>query len=312
MEVTAEERKRALLIKQAATEDAAIDHENMADFEFVQHAIIAKDNVAKALMRIKRLQAFKGRYGILMDGAVDDGLRDVIAFDQSFPGFTLGIGHNDKDGTQLLCYDFSKYKAHSINKGDEGYAVCMRAFFYALQASQCDFDAIRAGVRVLGDFGNLGWENFSVQAEKRAASLYSNCYPMRIKEMAMMNCNALIRVFYKLLKVFLSEKARQALVMPQRRDEHLQNQKYPAAAIPTAWGGKLTLQVSAQTFANKLQERYENAAKFRLDEEKSKQGDDSDDDNDEDESAMWWFEDKSNNCLLYAHNKSFLSFTCNI
>lgn len=276
MEPTQEERKRALALKQAAADDVDVDDKSISDFEFVQHAIIAKDALDKALQRIKRLQAFKARYGILLDGCFDDGIRDVIAFNQNFPGFTLGIG-DDKDGAQILCYDFSKYRCTRITS-DEGYAICMRAFFYSLQASQADFDAIRAGVRILGDFEHLSWENFSVQAEKRAAQLYSNCYPMRLKEVAMMNAHPLVRVFYNLLKVFLSAKVRRAFVMPKRRDEHLQQMKYPAMAIPAEWGGKLTPQASAEAFGDRLKARYANAAKFRLEPQV-----DSDEDEDEDE-----------------------------
>ena len=265
-EPTQEEIQWALAIKQAALDhaDTAEAAANMTDLEFLQHGIIAKDSIDKALVRIKRLQAFKERYGIQGDGSYDNGFRDILAFIQSFPAFLTGLGVAT-DGAQVVCYDFSQYRVRSIHT-DEAYAVCMRAFFYTLQAAQCNIDAIRSGVRLLGDFEGLGWENFSVNAEKRAAELYNNCYPMRVTEMALMQANPLIRVFYSILKVFISKKLARVFTMPSRRKEFLNAHKslYPAEALPEAWGGKQTGAIVGELFGKKLKERYDTASRIKL------------------------------------------------
>lgn len=130
-----EEIKWATAIKEAAMADpdTAAAAEEMTGLEFVQHAIVSKDKVDKALLRIKRLQAFKNRYGIQRDGSYEDGVRDIIAFIQAFPGMLIGFSVAT-DGAQTICYDFARYKVRTIHT-DEAYAVCMRSFFYTLQAA---------------------------------------------------------------------------------------------------------------------------------------------------------------------------------
>mmetsp|Transcript_25950 Transcript_25950/g.49216 ORF Transcript_25950/g.49216 Transcript_25950/m.49216 type:complete len:277 (-) Transcript_25950:210-1040(-) len=269
-ELSKDEIRWALAIRDAARADpttAATAHE-MKDLEFVQHAIIAKDNVDKALVRIKNLQKFKDLYGIMGDGSYEDGLRDVESSMRFFPDFFLGFSMLEKDGSHVFCYDFSQYKVRRIDS-HEGHAVCMRAFFYYLQAAHTNVDTMRAGVRILGDFQGLSFDNFSVSAEKRAAQLYnSRCYPMRLTEMTMMRANVLIRLFYAFLRKFiLTKKAAQAFQFTPDREEYLQVQNaslFLPHNLPKSWGGKQTGEMAGELLAAKLRERYENAATFRL------------------------------------------------
>ena len=84
---TEEELKWATAIKQAAESDASIQSDALSDLEYLQHAIIAKENTDKALCRIKRLQDFKQRYGIKLDGSYEEGMRDMKQFQAAHPGY---------------------------------------------------------------------------------------------------------------------------------------------------------------------------------------------------------------------------------
>lgn len=141
----------------------------------------------------------------------------------------------------------------------------MRAFFYSLQATQPNFAAVRAGVRIWGDFHNLSWENFSIQAEQRAAQLYSNCYPLRLVEMALMNANPWIRMFYQILqRLFLSPKIKQVISLPTNRKAYIKASQVPSYALPVEWVGEQPRSAMLQTMGTNLRERYENAANFQL------------------------------------------------
>ena len=85
------ELQRAWAIRQAARADSTIDDEALSDWECLQHSIVAKDAIGLALTRIRRLQAFKERYGILRDGSVDEARRDLHVFLQTHPGFYLSL-----------------------------------------------------------------------------------------------------------------------------------------------------------------------------------------------------------------------------
>ena len=86
---TTEEIRRAWAIRNAARADSTIDHVAISDWEYLQHAIVAKTNVQKALKRIRRMQAFKLRYGIVRDGCQADARRDVEALMLLHPGFFM-------------------------------------------------------------------------------------------------------------------------------------------------------------------------------------------------------------------------------
>ena len=264
MEVSEQERQWALAIKEAATADGEILVENLTDLEFVQHAIVAKSNVKKALLRIRRLQNFKERYGIVLDGSYEQGLRDLQAFHSYVPGFALGFGcENTQDGSQVMSFDFAAYRQSNL-KTEEAFKLTMRAFFYVLQVSSSNFTAMRAGVRLFGNCQHLSWQHFNAVNEKRASELYSNCYPMRVVEFAIMQANPLIRFFYTLLKVFLSKKVANSFCFPPDRDAYLKQGGYDHNVVPHAWGGTLTLERVVSNYRTKLWERYKNAEEFTL------------------------------------------------
>lgn len=262
MQATATEIAHALAIRKAAAVDSKIHLGDISDFELVQHAIIAKSNVGKALLRVKRLQAVNERYGILAGGSYDEGLRDLSSMIRSFPGLFLGIGRGN-GGEQVLSYDFPKYKAH-CPATEEGYSMAMRAFFYSLQAAQPDFASIRAGVVILGDFESMRWDNLNFECEKRATQLYSNCYPMRLVALAFMGTNRITRFCLNLLRMFLPKKVKEAIMLPLSRDEHLKAMNLSSAALPEAWGGDQTCDDIMENIGANLQARYDNASKYKF------------------------------------------------
>ena len=98
----------------------------MSDFEFLQYALVLKSNVSAALRRIKKLQSFKQRYGIKLDGSYEEGVRDLKVFQTVRPGFLLSIKAMP-DQTHVCCYDLSKFEPQKM-ESNESFAVIMRGF----------------------------------------------------------------------------------------------------------------------------------------------------------------------------------------
>jgi len=82
MEISAEERQRALDIRSAIANAAEIDP--VSDFMCAQLALIDGDNIIKALERVLHLQYFREEYGIL--DTAEDGRRHLMRLVDLFPG----------------------------------------------------------------------------------------------------------------------------------------------------------------------------------------------------------------------------------
>ena len=83
---TTQEVKWALRLKEKALSDEQI--KPVSDFEYLEHAIIAKDNVEKGLNRLCKLQAFREEHGL--QGDLDEAGRDLHIFRTTLcPGMFL-------------------------------------------------------------------------------------------------------------------------------------------------------------------------------------------------------------------------------
>lgn len=99
---TQEELQWALAIKKAAVAQTDIQAELVTDWEFWQHAFIAKNKVDKALQRIQRVQQIKLEYGIKLDGSPAEGMRDLKAFFAAHPGFFISLS-SVPDQSHVFC-----------------------------------------------------------------------------------------------------------------------------------------------------------------------------------------------------------------
>lgn len=276
MEATEEELKWAARIKEAAEADEDIDATALSDLEFLQHALVAKDKVPKALTRIKHMQKFKQMYGIQRNGSYQDAMRDLKAFNEAHPNFILAIGGLDEAAapagskqeqyahTHVLSCDYAQFLAKKMHS-EEAFKVFLRGLFYCMQACQPNIAAMRAGFCFLANAANIGWRNFSVQAEERCAALYADAYPIRVKQMAMMNASPILRVFYNICKVFLSKKIRQTVVFCAGHDAFLNQCDYAAPILlPTQWGGTMDVDIMQKMLEMKIKQRYKLEESFKL------------------------------------------------
>lgn len=262
MEPTEQELKWAAAIKESAQKDPEVRDDVLCDLEYLQHAIVAKDQVQKALKRIKLLQKFKEQYGIKLDGSYEEGMRDLKAFQLAHPGFMLAVA-SLPDHTQVLCGDYSKYHG-SNDKTEESRAITMRGNFYLLQVATPNVAAMRAGVVTLADGKGLAWKHMSFQAEERFARFYAAAYPARITKIVMMNANFVLRAFYNFCRMFISKKVASRHVFAGDVRAYLESSPYTPDVLPVQWEGKIDKEGLERAIHEKLRERYDTAAKFKL------------------------------------------------
>lgn len=262
MEVTSEEREWAIAIKHAAIADDDIIDDVLTDFEYLQHAFVAKDKVGKAVKRIKQLQAFKKRYGIKLDGSVEEAERDLKALNLQFPGLMVSLGTRD-NGSHVTSVDISKILARRL-KTEEAHAIFLRFFFYMLQACNPTIQAIRAGSYCLSKSESVGFRNFSFESEDRQAELYSHAYPFRFQQMVMIQAPFIARMIFQVIVIFMTSKMRKRFDMTAEGETYLKEHGFPESVLPTFWGGVLEPGSMTDVMLLKLEERYRNMKTFEL------------------------------------------------
>lgn len=187
MPATEEELTWARTIKSAAAEKGV---SGVTDFEYLQHGIVSKGNVEKSLKRIERLATFRKQYAL--KGYSEDNPRQLMeSLNALCPGFFPGLGR-DGEGHAVLTSIYRDFDPSKLSS-EKDWRDLMGAFYYLLNAMCADADGIRAGVIFVCDCKGLGWNNFSLEAEKRAAALYQDAYAVRFKHMFMLDAPLIVR-----------------------------------------------------------------------------------------------------------------------
>ena len=130
MQATKEEIEWASRIKQAACQDPSINQAMISDLEYLHHAIVAKDQIPKALKRLRNMQTFKESYGIQLDGSYEEAERDIKLFLTSHPDMMLSVASNPESHHMgVFCGRYAGLNVQRI-QSEEAYCVLMRGLFY--------------------------------------------------------------------------------------------------------------------------------------------------------------------------------------
>lgn len=255
---TEQEIAWAIAIKAAAQNDPDVDDAVVTDLEFLQHAIIAKDKVEDALLQLKKLQAFKDRFGIFGDGSYEQGIRDLITYQRVNAGLLLAFG-TLPDGSQIACVDGARWVVHANH---ESLAVYLRGSFYLLQCAHGNISAMRQGIVSLSDSAGSTIRNILQprQVLKRNHDFVCHAYPVRIKSMIVMNVTWPMRWLFHLVK----PKALVQCLLCGNAQVFLQASAIPKDVLPKQWGGSVDFDDLQVALQQRLRARYEWAATFTL------------------------------------------------
>lgn len=263
--VTEEELKLAAELKAAAEQEPGLDTEAILDLEFLQFSIsakVAKRNTTETIRRMKRLQAFKAKYGINGHGSFEQGMRDLKTFQEAHPGMLLSIKCLG-NGVHLFTANFANFLERKIGT-QESVAVILRGFYYMFQVCQPRVESMRAGVQALADANGVGWKNFSLRVEEQAASLYAHSYPVNAISLVTMNSSLFLRFMFHLSKLFLPRELAKRQRFAGELNEHLKQSDFDETVLPVEWGGKNDYETLQRDIERQLQEHYDLAANFKL------------------------------------------------
>lgn len=265
MELSDEERGWAVAIKEAMIEEDEDLAKTISDFEYVHHAIIAKDKPAKAVKRIHRLDKFRKEHDIPVDASkfsADDAMTMIQAFEAKSPGMFLSFG-KDSAGIHgyLSTWNYTAFLPANYQEAAD-WKNCFAAFYYVFDAMQPDFDAVRSGIVMLADAEGLGWKNFSLEMEKQAAHLYQDAYPIRIQNITMLHSPTVFKAIYALCKPFLKKKVKDVIHLDGKLEEIQED--FPKDILATTMGGIQTTSDMEDAMKEGLILRYSNMASFNL------------------------------------------------
>lgn len=183
---TPEETANAKRIKeQALSEGLPL----LSDFEYLQHAIVAKENVEKGVARIRNLLEFKEKHRI-REAQEEDPMSVFVKWENDFPGFFNRMGIDSK-GRPFMMITYRKFQPKKIQT-EEDWCALMGCFYHMFNAMSYDLDAVRNGIVMVSDSKNVSWANFSLRLEKRAAEFYQDSYPVRIKAIVLLDAPVIV------------------------------------------------------------------------------------------------------------------------
>jgi len=257
--LTDDERNWAMAIQKAVQDADPEFAKTITDLEYAQQAFVAKDKLSKALRRVRRLRDFKKEYGITNDLTAEDAIQAVKELDRLCPGLLQGFGKDEKNDRYVATWNFNCFLPVAT---PEEWRSCMLGLYFLMEAMNPDVASTREGIAVLADCEGLGWKNFSLEIEKRAAKLYQDAYPVRVKEITMIKAPAIFRVIYSLCKPFLSAHVREICRMDgtivELRD------RFPPEVLPTSLGGTQVVLDMEKNVEEAIRRRFENKKNFIL------------------------------------------------
>jgi hypothetical protein len=260
MSITEEEKGWAMIIKNAIVEADPEFAKTICDLEYAQHAIVAKDKLSRALKRIRRLKAFKQEYGIDDNRSMEEIEAILLRFEELASGFFLGFGR-EESGRYIVTMDYKCFEPKKFESPDD-WKVLFAGFYYMLEATQPDISSIREGMAMICEAKGIAWKNFSLEIEKRGAALYEDAYPVRIKELSVLNAPAIMRIMYVVVKPFLGKRVKEVFHMDAKLPDV--QQRIKRDNLPTTMGGVQGQLDMSGKMLESLKMRAENKVNFTL------------------------------------------------
>jgi len=253
--LTAEEAQWSRALKDALAAEGVVPPDS--DFEIATFAIIGKGDLTKSVERVKKYnEVVRAQYA----HTPEEGLRAVGFLNRKWPGCMLA-GAADAAGRPMIVCDVNPYVPAQL-EGEAEWRAFFLEFVVLLEACTSDLDDCRNGCIFITQCEGMGWKNFSLEVEKRAAVLYQDAIPCRYHSLPMVNAGKILRVCIRICKAFLKQKlADRLIVCKQERlfDEH----GFDRASLPPLLGGTFGGRYE-DWMAGQLKRRAESVAKVRI------------------------------------------------
>jgi len=227
--LTDQEAAWAKDLKQAL-EEAGVEPP-ATDFELAHFAIISKGNAKKGVKRISNYNALvKPEYSYTQE----EGLKAVGFMNSKWPGCIPTCGKAPSGGP-MLCFDIIPYVPSQL-EGEAEWKQMMLELVLFFHCCSSDLDECRIGMTLITQCKGMGWSNFSLELEKRAAVLYQDAIPCRFAGMPCVNAGPILRACLKLCKLFLKQKIADRVLIC-RQDDLVGKYGYSPDSLPPLLGG---------------------------------------------------------------------------
>eukprot|EP00899_Mesostigma_viride_P008292 jgi/Mesvir1/17464/Mv08735-RA.1 len=227
-ELTEEEKNAVRSLRAATVNIKGVEKFSMLDL--AQYYIISKD-VAKAIDRIAHVIAFERQYAEgrhLQDLSITNPVNVAI-----LSSFIRPAGR-DHEGRTVLFLDYASFHPRKFETPEQ-WTDLVQAIMVWCSAACSDIEEVRRGCVVVVNMEGFGWSNFSLEMERRAAILYQDGLPLRLKAIYLLRPPLLVHAVIAACKVFLKQKLRERLCLV--RSLEALHAFVPPESLPTCIGG---------------------------------------------------------------------------
>ena len=210
------------------------------DFELAHFAIVSKGNVKKGVKRVTNYNKLvKPEYSYTADEAA----KAIGFMNAKWPGMIPQCGKAPNGGPMLIA-DVNPYlpgdlKAPKTPEGAAEWKAMMLEMVLFFHCCASDLDECRRGMTMVTQCKGMGWKNFSLELEHRAAVLYQDAIPCRFAGMPMVNAGPIVRAMLALCKVFLKKKIADRIVSC-KQDDLVKKHGFAPESLPPLLGGTCT------------------------------------------------------------------------
>ena len=236
--LTEQETAWAKALKEALTEKKV--EMPASDFELAHFAIVSKGDVNKGVKRVSNYnKSVKPEYSYTQDEALS-----AIGFmNRKWPGCIPTCG-KAPNGGPMLNFDVNVYlpgelKNPKTPEGATEWKAMMLELVLFFHCSASNLDECRTGMTMISQCKGMGWKNFSLELEHRAAILYQDAIPCRFAGMPCVNAGPILRAMLKLCKLFLKQKIADRVIVC-KQEELLSKYGYNPDTLPPLLGGTCT------------------------------------------------------------------------
>lgn len=258
---TEEEREWVFALEAAIRNEKDLNVKKMklSEWDLALHAVVAKDQPAKAIQRLRRLQKFKEAYQVRDDSTVYEAIRIVHDFVHAHPDFLQAFGQ-DELGRWVIVFQLNGL----LTTGPETSSIERKfaALYYICHALQPDLDAVRFGTVWIGDFEGITRQSLSMNIVNGGRALCRDSYPIKVKDVPCLNAPPRWSAVYAMCRPFFSRGLRDKMVYgcsPQ-----LIQKNFPKHLLAKALGGTQSQHDILDLLEENIRKRFEMQETFRL------------------------------------------------
>lgn len=205
-----EERRWALELKEAFRNSSHFgDDFHLCDLFFAQHAMVAKGNIAEALVRIGGLYQFFKEYKI--DHTPEQAMFFMREFMKQQPGYILHMNVSSLTQQAWQVTDSEAFRLKTALADDDSWKICICGIYYSHYTLWTTLTAMRQGLFVEIECDSVGWHNFNMEFTTRLFGELFSYMPIKFQTTRAYNTTVVANLLFSLARPFMSTSQNQSV-----------------------------------------------------------------------------------------------------